>query len=252
MNNKANQIKAIGIIPARYASVRLSGKPLTDIKGKTLIRRVYEGVKDSKLLDRIIIATDDVRVEQECHSFGAECIITPAEIPSGTDRIAYVYQSLNIDYDIILNIQGDEPLLTGEIIDNLLSEFEQSDADVGTLVKKITNHKDLSDPNIVKVAIKKDRSAIYFSRSPIPFVRDYAMNEWLNHNTFWKHIGIYAYRKDALLKFINLPQSQLESLEKLEQLRLLEAGYKYYCVETDAELIGVDTPEDVERVSDLF
>jgi 3-deoxy-manno-octulosonate cytidylyltransferase (CMP-KDO synthetase) len=244
--------RTIGIIPARYASTRLPGKPLVDIKGKSLIQRVYEAVSQSQALDRIIIATDDERIAEECKTFNAEFVMTPSELPSGTDRVKFAYDELNENAEIIVNIQGDEPLLFGEIIDKMLAGFAERNADVATLIKKINSYDDLDDPSVVKVALGTNNLAAYFSRTAIPYLRDIEKNQRLEAYDYFKHIGIYAYKLEALEKFFKLPVSKLESAEKLEQLRLLESGALYYCAETDAELIGVDTPEDVIKVAKFF
>lgn len=246
------EINAVGIIPARFASSRLPGKPLADINGKSLIRRVWENVSASNLMKRVIVAVDDEKVLEECRSFGAQALMTPPDLPSGSDRIAYTCRSLNIDADYIVNIQGDEPLLSGEIIDKLLLDFTNSNTDVATLIRQIDSVYDIFEPSIVKVVTSKDGRAIYFSRNPIPFVRDEEPENWLNSAKFYKHIGVYVYRRDVLLKFVRMPQSMLEASEKLEQLRLLENGYKFLCVKTTADLVGVDTPKDLERVRKII
>lgn len=243
---------AIGIIPARMASTRLPGKPLAEISGKSMLHRVWENAKSAEFLEEIYIASCDVDIFVECKKFKAKFISTPAELPSGTDRIAYALGKIPETPDIIVNIQCDEPFLNGSEIDSLIEEFSETGADVGTLIKKIEDTGDIFNPSIVKVVLAKDSTALYFSRNPIPFIRDYPQNEWLNHCKYYKHIGIYAYRCEALRRFTELPQSQLELAEKLEQLRLLENGAKYYCRETEINLIGVDTPEDLERVRKLF
>ncbi len=245
MNNKA-----IGIIPARYASSRLPGKPLADINGKPLIRRVWEAVSGSKLLSEVIIATDDKRIMEACKEFGAKVVMTPAELPSGTDRIAAACK--DNDADIIVNIQGDEPMINGDSIDNLISEFTKSDADVATMYKKIDNSDDIFDPSVVKVVFSDNKKALYFSRSPIPYIRDVDKCEWIRSNDYFKHIGIYAYRRKALIDFTELKQSQLEKMESLEQLRLLQRGYSYLCVETKDSMLGVDTPNDLEKAREYF
>ena len=242
----------IAIIPARYGSTRLNAKPLIEINGKSILRRVWEATSDSKLVERVIVATDDDRIKEHCKSFNAECVITSQNINSGTDRIYEVLKMLNLKYDITLNIQGDEPLLKGSLVDMLIEKFINSNSDVGTIIKKITNVEDIENKNIVKVILDKNNNAIYFSRSPIPFVRDIDKEDWLNHNTFYKHIGIYAYKNKSLIQFVKLPQSKLELAEKLEQLRLLEDGAKYFCLETNDELIGVDTKEDLLNVKNYL
>ncbi|MFC2130356.1 3-deoxy-manno-octulosonate cytidylyltransferase [Bacteroidota bacterium] len=249
---KTGNTRIIGIIPSRMGSTRLPGKPLLDICGKPLIQRVWEAAKRSVQLQRIIVATDDERIAGICKDIGAECVMTPSELPSGTDRIMRAYEILKENADIVVNIQGDEPLLYGEIIDELLGKFIESQADVGTLIKRITTLEEIEDPSVVKVEIKPNMTAKCFSREPIPYLKELPKEEWLNQATFWKHIGVYAYKIDALWKFVSLPVSESEKKERLEQLRLLETGAVYYCMETDAELMGVDTPEDLERVRDYF
>ena len=247
----------IGIIPARYNSSRLPGKPLIDICGKPMIQRVWEAASTANRLSDIFIATDDIRILNACSRFTANCILTPSNINSGSDRIWEAYRSMDKKADIIVNIQGDEPLIKGSLIDEMIENFDHSNfdhfhADVATIIKKINNINDLDDPSIVKVALGKDNFAIYFSRSPIPFLRDFPKERWLAQGTFFKHIGIYAYRAEALERFIKLPQSKLELSENLEQLRLLEDGAKFLCLITDDELIGVDTQEDLLRVKTFF
>ncbi|OGU16640.1 MAG: hypothetical protein A2X61_01125 [Ignavibacteria bacterium GWB2_35_12] len=249
--NKFNK-KAICIIPARYDSTRLPGKPLINIAGKPLLQWVWESAKKSVYLSRVIIATDDERICDMCKNIGAEYLLTPKNIQSGSDRIAFTYQSLKEDADIILNLQGDEPLIKADVIDLLINQFALSNADVGTLIKKINTNDELFDPSVVKVVIDNNNYALYFSRSPVPHVRDTMPESWLNNNNYWKHIGIYAYRKESLLNFANLSPSKLEQAEKLEQLRLLEHGAKYLCVETDINLIGVDTKEDIVEVEKIL
>ena len=252
MNAKNNKINAIGIIPARYDSTRLPGKPLLDISGKPLLQRVWEASSKANTLRRLIVATDDNRIEDMCKNIGAECIITPASLQSGTDRVAYVYKQLEMKADIILNIQGDEPLITGDTIDNLILKFSVSSFDVGTLIKKITVQEELFNPSVVKVVLGMDNQALYFSRSPIPYLREVKPEHWLMKSSYWKHIGIYAYKEKALFDFIRLKPTNIEQSEKLEQLRLLGNGSKFLCVETDNELIGVDTPEDLELIRNYY
>jgi 3-deoxy-manno-octulosonate cytidylyltransferase (CMP-KDO synthetase) len=251
MENK-EKIKAVGIIPARLASTRLPDKPLVDICGKSLIQHVWESVSSSLLMDRIVIAVDNELVAEQCLKMGAKYIMTPPSLPSGTDRVAYTCKAIGLNYDIIVNIQGDEPFLTGEIIDDLIVKFAATNADVGTLIKKINSTEELDDKSVVKVVLRKDGTAMYFSRSAIPFIRDAKPSDKINDFVFWKHIGIYAYRREALQTFTELPVSKLEQAEKLEQLRLMENGAKYYCVETSADLIGIDTKEDLERVRKII
>jgi 3-deoxy-manno-octulosonate cytidylyltransferase (CMP-KDO synthetase) len=240
--------KVIGVIPARYSSTRFPGKPLVDILGKPMIQWVYENAMGSKLLDFLIVATDDERIYNVVKSFGGNVIMTPSDIQTGTDRVAYVLNEF--DADIVANIQGDEPLLTSEMIDRAIEPFLNSEkVDISTLAVKINDVDLIFNPNVVKVVFDKDKIALYFSRSPIPFCRD-AKNEkdWLRLGNFYKHIGLYVYSRESLLRFVSLRRSSLEEIEKLEQLRALENGFRIKVVISESDTIGVDTPEDVEKV----
>ncbi len=237
----------VGIIPARYASTRLVGKPLADIGGKPMIQRTYESAKKSKLLDHIVIAVDDKRVYDVCESFHADVRLTPENIKTGSDRIAYVAKRLPTA-KIIVNIQGDEPFIPGKMIDEAIEPllFDKS-VKISTLVKKITSVEELNSTSIPKVVFDYNNDALYFSRSPIPNVRDAAnKNEWLLTGQFYKHIGLYVYRKSALMKFTTLEPTDLENTEKLEQLRILENGMKIKVVVTEQESFSVDTKKDLE------
>lgn len=240
-------MKIIGIIPARWGSTRFEGKVLAKIGDKPMIQHVYERARQAKLLDGVLIACDDERILKAAQKFGARAVLTATNHPSGTDRIAEAAK--NISCGLVINIQGDEPLIKAAVIDELaLTMREEKTAPVGTLIKKIENKEEIGNPNVVKVAIDQHKYAIYFSRSVIPYPRD----EKNYTGIYYKHLGIYAYRKDFLLNYKNLPKSNLEETEKLEQLRVLEAGYKIKTVLTDVETIGVDTPEDLQRVEKLF
>lgn len=241
-------LRAVAIIPARYASTRFPGKPLVDLNGKTLVQRVWEATMNARTLDRVVVATDDERIALHCESIGAEYIITSSDLPSGTDRVEAAYRGLNIHAETILNIQGDEPLLQSDLIDQLVLAMERSGADVVTPIKKITSNEELFNPTIVKVALRNDFTALYFSRSTIPHYRGVDKEFWLSHYQYWKHIGLYAYRPHSLRRFVELPQSKLEIAESLEQLRLFGDGAVFQCIETDCELIAVDSPDDAERV----
>ncbi|HED06284.1 MAG TPA: 3-deoxy-manno-octulosonate cytidylyltransferase [Ignavibacteria bacterium] len=238
----------VGIIPARFASTRLMGKPLANIGGKPMIRHTYESVLNSKLLDKVIIAVDDEKVKQVVNSFGAEAVLTSKKIATGSDRIAKVamnYPSANI----IVNIQGDEPFINSEMIDQAIEPllFDPS-VKVSTLAKKIENVEEFRSPSVTKVVFDYQNFALYFSRSPIPFVRD-AKNDYerINKADIYKHIGLYVYRREDLLYFTSLLQTDLERIEKLEQLRILENGFKIKIVITEFESLAVDTQEDLER-----
>ncbi|NWF75325.1 MAG: 3-deoxy-manno-octulosonate cytidylyltransferase [Nitrospirae bacterium] len=243
---------AVVIIPARYDSTRFPGKLLYPLKGKPIIQYVYENSKQSDLAQDVIIATDSRTILNEVNAFGGKAVMTDIKHPSGTDRIAEVAASLN--YDIIVNVQADEPLIRPEMIDEVITLLEDSRASIGTLANKIDNWEEILDPNTVKVIFDKDWFAIYFSRAPIPYHRD----EWRNLSEIqnskfkiqkiYKHIGIYSYRKDILLSLTKMKQTPLEKIEKLEQLRAIETGLKIKIKETIFKTHGVDTPEDLERV----
>ncbi len=234
------------------ASTRLPGKPLLDICGKPMIQRVWEAAKKSKIIERIMVATDDIKIMETCIKFGAECVMTSSELPSGTDRIMEAYEILGENADIVVNIQGDEPLLFGDIIDKLLERFIHTDFDVGTMISPIKTSEELFDSSVVKVDLNYNMTAKRFSRNPIPELNKIPKEDWLKHQNYFKHIGIYAYKIEALKKFVSLPVSEWEKQERLEQLRLLESGSTYYCYETDAFLIGVDTSHDLEKVRNYF
>jgi len=242
-------MKFIGIIPARYASTRFPGKPLADMKGKTMIQRVYERV--TEVLDAVYVATDDSRIEKAVKAFGGNVIITSDTHRSGTDRCYEAYTKVGKEYDIVINIQGDEPFIDPSQIETLKKCFTDKTVQIATLVKPIGKDGDfetaLFNPNIPKVVLNRNNEAMYFSRSVIPYVRDKKHTEWLTTYTYYKHIGLYAYRADVLKEITNLPQSVLELAESLEQLRWLENGYKIKTGITDVETIGIDTPEDMEK-----
>jgi 3-deoxy-manno-octulosonate cytidylyltransferase (CMP-KDO synthetase) len=237
----------IGIIPARFASSRLLGKPLADIGGKPMIQHTYNSAKKSKLLEKVIIAVDDEKVFREVKSFGAEVYMTPKTCASGSDRIALITEKIP-DAHIIVNIQGDEPFIKGKMIDEAIEPllFDKK-VDLSTLARRITNVEDMKSPSVVKVVYDYNNYALYFSRSPIPFVRDAKTNlERIQSVEIYKHIGLYVYRREALLKFTQLRPTDLEHIEKLEQLRFLEHGMKIKIVVTDYDSLSVDTPKDLE------
>ena len=238
----------VGIIPARFASTRLLGKPLADICGKPMIQHTYESSLKSKLINQVIIAVDDEKVAETAESFGAKVIMTPKDIATGSDRIAFVAKSLP-EAKIIVNIQGDEPFIKGEMIDQAIEPllFDLT-VNVSTLAKRINNVQDLKSPSIPKVVFDYNNFALYFSRSPIPYVRDARTNlERIQKAEIYKHIGLYVYRQEWLFKFTELSSTDLEKTEKLEQLRMLENGFKIKVVVTEYENLAVDTPEDLER-----
>ncbi len=241
-------MKIIGIIPSRYASQRLPAKSLADICGQPMVQRVYERAKRSRLLTDVIVATDDERIAAAVTKFGGKSAMTPSTIQSGSDRVAAVARTL--DADIIVNVQGDEPLIEPAMIDQTVQLLvDDAAAVVGTAVKKISLLDELLTPNTVKVVIDKNAYALYFTRSLVPYVRDSAeVTEWLKGTVFYKHFGIYAYRGSFLQHYSSLTQTPLEQAEKLEQLRILEHGYRIKVAVTEFDSIPVDTQEDLDRV----
>ncbi len=233
-------MKITGIIPARFASTRFPGKPLTDINSKTMIRRVYEQASKSKLLQQVIVATDDERIMNEVRSFGGLVVMTSANHQNGTERCAEAASA--IQSDIIINIQGDEPFIYPEQIDLLAGCFIDSDVEIATLIKPQQSNEELLNPARIKVVINNRKEAMYFSRSIIPFERNQL------NTTFYKHIGIYGFKKDVLAKLVVLKPTILEETESLEQLRWLENGYRIKCAVTDLESISIDTPEDLLKL----
>ena len=237
----------VGIIPARFASTRLIGKPLADICGKPMIQHTYTNAKKSKLLDKIVIAVDDEKVYQVVKDFGAEVFMTPKNCPSGSDRIAIVTEKIP-DASIIVNIQGDEPFIKGKMIDEAIEPllFDRK-VNLSTLARRITNVEEMKSPAVVKVVFDYKNYALYFSRAPIPYVRDAKTNlARIQTAEIYKHIGLYVYRRDTLLNFTQLKPTDLEQIEKLEQLRFLEHGFKLKIVVTDFDSLSVDTPKDLE------
>lgn len=237
----------LGIIPARFASTRFPGKPLVDIAGKSMIQRVYEQCEKSELLTNVIVATDDQRIQDHVVRFGGGVAITSSHHQSGTDRCAEI-ASKHLDYDVYINIQGDEPFIDPEQIDLVCKCFEQPSHQIATLVKKIGSAEELNNPNSPKVVINIRQQAIYFSRAVIPFLKGKKIEEWLDHHTYYKHIGIYGYRKQALFDITKLPISSLEKAESLEQLRWIENGYHIQTAITDKESQAIDTPEDIQKI----
>lgn len=242
-------MKFIAIIPARYNSTRFPGKPLVDMVGKPMIQRVYEQVKLA--IDDVWVATDDQRILNCVETFGGNVVMTSSDHKSGTDRCNEAYNTIGQNFDVIINIQGDEPFINIQQIEELKRCFNSKETQIATLVKAFDKNIDfevLFNPNSPKVIFNKNREAIYFSRSIIPYVRDAHHSDWLHTHTFYKHIGMYAYRTDILKEITQLKQSPLELAESLEQLRWIENGYKIKVGITDIETIGIDTPEDLEKV----
>lgn len=243
----------LGVIPARFASTRLMGKPLANIGGKPMIQHTYEGASKSKLLNKIIIAVDDDKVADVCKSFGAAVMITPKDIQTGSDRIAIVAKDFP-RADIIVNIQGDEPFIKGMMIDQAIEPLLfDNNINVSTLAKRIVSVEELTSPSVPKVVFDYENFALYFSRSPIPYVRDANdENEALELADIYKHIGLYAFRRESLFRFTSLEQTDLERWEKLEQLRMLEHGFKIKVVVTEYDTFSVDTPEDLKIARRLY
>lgn len=241
-------MKAVGIIPSRFASTRFPGKPLIDIKGKTMMRRVYEQAKQSHALSAVFVATDDQRIVDEVQSFAGDVIMTSSKHPSGTDRCFEVLEKIGKDkYDVVVNIQGDEPFIHPEQINKVVKCFDHKHAQIATLAHKITDSADICNPSLVKITRKANGEALYFSRSAIPYIREGGNQDWTKLYPFLKHIGIYAYRSDILEQIVKLPPSSLEKAESLEQLRWLENGFNVMVEITDKESFPVDTPEDLKR-----
>lgn len=234
-------MKKVAIIPARMKSTRLPNKPLVDLNGKPMIQHVYERVKESDL-DDVIVACDSNEILNVVESFGGNAVLTRKDHINGSTRIAEVAK--NLDADFIINVQGDEPLINKEILNELIKGIDTA-IPVITLKYKITNKSDIDNPNCVKVVTNKEGNAIYFSRSRIPFNREHV-------ESYYKHIGVYGYQKDFLLEYINMEPTPLELSESLEQLRILENGHKIKVVETNHQLVGVDTMEDLIKVRELM
>lgn len=243
-----------GIIPARYASTRFPGKPLAEVVGKPMIQRVYE--QASLILDNVFVATDDRRIYDAVNGFGGKAVMTSDRHRSGTDRCAEAVNILTeektISTDVVVNIQGDEPFIRPEQIELLVSCFADKTVEIATLVRKVPPGEDISNPNQPKVIIDTAGNAIYFSRSIIPFFRDVQVNEWTRVHTYYKHLGLYAYRTAALNKITSLPASLLEKAESLEQNRWLENGYRIRTALTEWESVCIDTPEDLEKAEKFF
>lgn len=244
-------MKILGLIPARYASTRFPGKPLIDICGKSMIQRVYEQALKANCLTKVVVATDDERIFSHVEGFGGNAILTSSEHQSGTDRCAEVAEHFS-EYEAFINIQGDEPLIDPKQIDLLGEKISQTDVRLATLIKKIDILEELQNPNTPKVICRTNGEAIYFSRQTIPHIRETEPIEWLNKHTFFKHIGIYAYKRETLKQIAKLEPSKLEKAESLEQLRWIEHGFPIHTVVTTIETLAVDTPEDLKRIIELI
>jgi 3-deoxy-manno-octulosonate cytidylyltransferase (CMP-KDO synthetase) len=247
-----NNIKVIAVIPARLGSTRLPNKPLLEIDGKAIVIRTSEAVKKSNYIDEVYVATDSPEISNLCIKNHIKSIMTSIYAKSGTDRIYEAINNICNGQEFIVNVQGDEPLINHRDIDDLIANFSNTSADAATMIKEIDSVDDIFNQNVVKVVINNDNEAIYFSRSPIPFVRDSEKENYLKKHKFYKHIGIYLYKYSTLDFFVKADQSKLELAENLEQLRLIENEKKIFCHEIFSEIQGVDTPEDFEKVTKIF
>jgi 3-deoxy-manno-octulosonate cytidylyltransferase (CMP-KDO synthetase) len=247
-----NRRSVTAVIPARYASTRLRAKPLVDLCGKPMIQHVYERAAQATMIDRVVVATDHPEIVVAVERFGGTAVMTPPELRTGSDRVAYVAAAQN-DAGIIVNIQGDEPLILPAMIDQAIAPMiEDASIRAATLIRLVRDPREIVNPNIVKVAVDDNGFALYFSRSPIPHVRDVAGERWHEHVQFFKHIGLYVYDRETIAAFARMPESPLERAEKLEQLRLLSAGIRMKTTLTEFDSIPVDTAEDAERVRTLL
>ncbi|MBO5809359.1 MAG: 3-deoxy-manno-octulosonate cytidylyltransferase [Bacteroidales bacterium] len=247
-------MKILGIIPARFASTRFPGKPLTIINGKSMIQRVYEQSLKAEMLTDVVVATDDQRIYDAVIAFGGKVMMTSSEHNSGTDRCCEIVEKIENQYDAVVNIQGDEPFINPEQINQIASLISTEESQIASLCKPIKDEDELFDENVVKVVFDKNNNALYFSRQTIPFLRKADKNamSWMQQRTFYKHIGIYAYKVNVLKKIANLPQSGLELSECLEQLRWLENSYEIKMGITEFESYSIDTPQDVEKCLKFF
>lgn len=243
-------MKFIGIIPARYASTRFPGKPLAVLGGKPVIQRVYEQV--SKVLEVAYVATDDQRIYDAVKGFGGNVVMTRSDHKSGTDRIEEAIEKIGGNWDVIVNIQGDEPFIQKSQIETVCHCFDDPTTQIATLGKPFETMEAVKNPNSPKIVLDNNDFAMYFSRSVIPFIRNVDESEWLAKYPFLKHLGIYAYRREVLAEITQLPQSSLEIAESLEQLRWLQNGYKIKVGRTDVETVGIDTPDDLRRAEDML
>lgn len=239
-------MRVVGIIPARYASSRFPGKPLALILGKSMIQRVYEQALQSHL-DAVVVATDDLRIIDAVKGFGGQCVLTSPNHRSGTDRCREAMELFGEPCDAVVNIQGDEPFIDPAQINQLIELILRDDTQIASLAKRIEETKELFSPNTVKVVMDKQGRALYFSRNPIPFMRGIDVNEWMFHGTFYKHVGIYAYKANTLRQIASMTPAALEIAESLEQLRWLENGLSISMGITEMENVSIDLPDDIER-----
>lgn len=238
----------LAVIPARYNSSRFPGKPLADIGGKTMIERVYTQVQKAAGITEIVVATDDERIVETIRNFGGKYVMTSPNHPSGTDRCAEVLNTLPGDYDAVINIQGDEPFIHPEQVEQIAGLLRKHNTEIATLARKIQVKEDIFDPSKVKVVFDSNRKALYFSRSPIPYDRQHPQEDWLYHTEFYLHVGIYGYTAEVLRDITGLQVSSLEKTESLEQLRWLQNGYSLHLDITPHESFGIDTPADLDRI----
>ena len=243
-------MKFIGIIPARYASTRFPGKPLALLGGKPVIQHVYEKV--AAVLEAAYVATDDERIYDAVKSFGGQVVMTRTDHKSGTDRIEEAIEKIGGEWDVVVNVQGDEPFVAKSQLDTICHCFDDPTTQIATLGKPFESMEAVQNPNSPKIVVDNMGFAMYFSRSVIPYVRGKEESSWLTHYPFLKHLGIYAYRKDVLRQVTQLPQSSLEIAEGLEQLRWLQNGFKIKVGTTDVETVGIDTPQDLERAEEFL
>ena len=243
-------MKFIGIIPARYASTRFPGKPLALLGGKPVIQHVYEKV--AAVLEAAYVATDDERIYDVVKSFGGQVVMTRTDHKSGTDRIEEAIEKIGGEWDVVVNVQGDEPFVAKSQLDTICHCFDDPTTQIATLGKPFESMEAVQNPNSPKIVVDNMGFAMYFSRSVIPYVRGKEMSSWLTHYPVLKHLGIYAYRKDVLRQVTQLPQSSLEIAESLEQLRWLQNGFKIKVGTTDVETVGIDTPQDLERAEEFL
>lgn len=243
-------MKFIGIIPARYASTRFPGKPLALLGGKPVIQHVYEKV--TAVLEAAYVATDDERIYDVVKAFGGQVVMTRTDHKSGTDRIEEAIEKIGGEWDVVVNVQGDEPFVAKSQLDTICHCFDDPTTQIATLGKPFESMEAVQNPNSPKIVVDNMGFAMYFSRSVIPYVRGKEKSSWLTHYPFLKHLGIYAYRKDVLRQVTQLPQSSLEIAESLEQLRWLQNGFKIKVGTTDVETVGIDTPQDLERAEEFL
>lgn len=240
-------ISAVGIIPARFGSSRFPGKPLADIAGKTMIQRVYEQAQKSQLT-RVVVATDDERIQREVMRFGGEVVMTRSNHQSGTDRCHEAFQKIDGSADVVVNIQGDEPFIQPEQINKLVACFGRDETEIATLVQRISDVETLLDPNRVKAVINRRSEAIYFSRTALPFQKEIPPEKWLDNHPYYVHIGLYAYRPGILKQISELEPTALEKAESLEQLRWIDHGFRIQVAETELSAEAIDHPADLERM----